>query len=84
MLVMIDKLGAIRCNTLATTARLRMAREVVEGVKVSDGIEVQKMETPVDGILLDPVDWASIELSKEATTNAYLWAKPQIAATPML
>ena len=36
------------------------------------------------GILLNPIDWANIELAKQATTNAYLWSEPQRAATPML
>ena len=32
---------------------------------------------PATGIVLNPIDWAKIELTKELTTGAYIWANPQ-------
>lgn len=40
-------------------------------------------EFPASGIVLNPVDWAEIELTK-TTDGAYLFANPQNAASPRL
>jgi HK97 family phage major capsid protein len=47
-------------------------------------LQAELAEFPATGIVLHPADWAAIELTKEATTNAYLWANPRASAGPML
>jgi HK97 family phage major capsid protein len=46
-------------------------------------LQVTLAEYEADGIVLSPIDWASIELTKTAE-NAYLWATPRGLATPGL
>jgi len=47
-------------------------------------LQVALAEYPADGIVIHPTDWARIELQKEATTNAYLWANPRTVNGPGL
>lgn len=46
-------------------------------------LQVQLAEYPADGIVLNPIDWATIELTKDAN-NAYLFANPTIDTAPTL
>lgn len=46
-------------------------------------LQVELAEVWADGIVLSPVDWAAIELTKTAD-NAYLFANPRGAVTPAL
>lgn len=46
-------------------------------------LQVTLAEYEADGIVLSPIDWATIELTKTAD-NAYLFANPQGRATPAL
>jgi len=47
-------------------------------------LQAELAEFPATGIVLHPADWAAIELTKEATTNAYIWANPRALAGPSL
>ncbi|MGX1196382.1 phage major capsid protein [Parvibaculum sp. MBR-TMA-1.3b-4.2] len=44
-------------------------------------LQVRVAEYPADGILLNPIDWAEIELTKDST-GGYIFANPQGMATP--
>lgn len=46
-------------------------------------LQVELAEAYADGIVLSPIDWAAIELTKTAD-NAYLFANPRGIATPAL
>lgn len=46
-------------------------------------LQVELAEAWADGIVLSPIDWAAIELSK-TDDNAYLFANPRGIATPAL
>lgn len=46
-------------------------------------LQVQLAEYPADGIVLNPIEWANIELLKD-TQNRYLFANPQQVAGPTL
>ena len=46
-------------------------------------LQVELAEAYADGIVLSPIDWAAIELTKTAE-NAYLFANPRGIATPAL
>lgn len=46
-------------------------------------LQVQLAEYSADGIVLNPIDWATIELTKD-TTNRYLFANPQALSGPVL
>ncbi|PNQ53690.1 phage major capsid protein, partial [Vibrio agarivorans] len=46
-------------------------------------LQVQLAEYPADGIVVNPIDWAQIELTK-TTDNAYLFASPVRLAGPTL
>lgn len=46
-------------------------------------LQVQLAEYSADGIVLNPIDWAAIELLK-TTDGAYLFANPQGITAPML
>jgi HK97 family phage major capsid protein len=62
--------------SVTAETRIDRIREAIAQLAVANYIAT--------GIVLHPTDWATIELAKEATTNAYLWSKPQVAASPML
>ncbi|WP_088887141.1 phage major capsid protein [Diaphorobacter nitroreducens] len=46
-------------------------------------LQVQLAEYAADGIVLNPIDWAEIELLKEST-GGYLFANPQGVSSPIL
>lgn len=46
-------------------------------------LQSELAEYPATGIVLNPADWAAIELTKEST-GAYIFANPQSLATPSL
>lgn len=46
-------------------------------------LQAELAEYPADGIVLNPVDWAGIELTKDAQ-NAYLFANPHGVTTPSM
>jgi len=46
-------------------------------------LQAELADYPADGIVLNPIDWANIEISKDGQ-NAYLFANPQNANQPML
>lgn len=46
-------------------------------------LQVELAEAYADGIVLSPIDWAAIELTK-TTDNAYLFANPRGQVTPAL
>lgn len=46
-------------------------------------LQVQLAEYPADGLVLNPIDWATIELTKD-TQSRYLFANPQGLAGPNL
>lgn len=46
-------------------------------------LQVQLAEYSADGLVLNPIDWASIELTKDSQ-NRYLFANPQGMAGPVL
>lgn len=45
-------------------------------------LQVTLAEYEADGIVLNPIDWTTIELSK-TTENAYLFATPRGLAVPV-
>lgn len=47
-------------------------------------LQVELSEYSADAIVLNPIDWAAIELLKTATENAYLFASPRAVTTPVL
>lgn len=47
-------------------------------------LQVALADYAADGIVLHPTDWARIELQKESTTGAYLWANPRASNGPGL
>lgn len=47
-------------------------------------LQVELSEYSADAIVLNPIDWAAIELLKTATENAYLFASPRAVTTPIL
>ena len=46
--------------------------------------QVQLAHFPATGFVLNPEDWEAIELLKQDTTNAYLFANPQTRAIPRM
>ncbi|MGO1079947.1 phage major capsid protein [Inquilinus sp. CA228] len=46
-------------------------------------LQAELAEFPANGIVLHPIDWARIELTKDAE-NRYIFAQPQGIATPVL
>lgn len=46
-------------------------------------LQAELAEFPATGIVLNPIDWARIELTKDAE-GRYIFAQPQNSATPML
>lgn len=47
-------------------------------------LQVELSEYSADAIVLNPIDWAAIELTKTATDKAYLFANPRGIVTPIL
>lgn len=47
-------------------------------------LQVELSEYSADGIVLNPIDWAAIELTKTAADKQYLFANPRGVATPSL
>lgn len=47
-------------------------------------LQVELAEYSADGIVLNPIDWAAIELLKTSTEHQYLFSSPRAVTTPTL
>lgn len=75
-------------NGINTQATAYAAPIVIAGATRIDVLrlallQAELAEYPSTGIVLNPSDWAAIELQKD-TTGAYIFANPQSLATPAL
>ncbi len=64
-----------KTSPLSYTTKLDVLRDAIR--------QVQTSEYMPTGIVLNPTDWAAIELAKGSDLR-YLWANPQSAASPVL
>lgn len=73
---------------LITNATAFVAAFVVSGKTMIDDLRLAKLkaslaEFPSDGFVLNPADWARIELTKDGE-NRYVWANPRALGVPTL
>lgn len=73
---------------LITNATAYVAPIVIAGATRIDNLRLGLLQSelalyPTDGIILNPADWAGIELTKD-TQNRYIWADPTNMGVPRM